>query len=290
VNRIQGLVFVMFRRVASFITFLTLMSGVLVVQAVRISAHRQASGPADQPRAFEVAILKPDANSGRGVTGGCRGIDSNFATGDPRPVVPLGRCVISAGALRHLMAIAFDLPLNRIAGFPEWDGDHRFDIQAKAEDPATTSERQLLSMLQQFLIDEFSLKLHRERKEGPTFALVAAKNGPSNHRPATESGCRPSPSKALALSFTGCSMQDFATFLSTVPSVQRPVTDMTSVSGRFDFDLEIGAKAQDIAGFKAAMSTWESLFSDIQEQLGLRLERSTGSVETLVIDHAELPH
>jgi uncharacterized protein (TIGR03435 family) len=275
------------RWIVGFFAALAFVSGVL--SPARVAAERQTAGTGDRRLAFEVAILKPDANSGLGVTGGCRGIDSNFAAGDPRAAVPLGRCVISAGALRHLMAIAFDLPLNRITGFPEWDGANRFDIQAKADDPATTSERQLLSMLQQFLIAEFSLSVHREQKEGPTFSLVATKNGPKNLRPSSETGCRPSPSKVLALSFKGCSMQDFASFLSTVPSVQRRVSDRTALSGRFDFDLEVGSKAQDIAGLKAAMAAWESLFSDIQEQLGLRLDRSTGSVETLVIDHAELP-
>src|SRR5262245_42824147 len=279
----------MSRGLASLTTGLVLMSGALGLPLARAAAQQQTSGTSDRPLAFEVAILKPDANGGLGVTGGCRGIDSNFSAGDPRAAVPLGRCVISAGALRHLMAIAFDLPLNRITGFPEWDGVNRFDIQAKAEDPAATSERQLLSMLQQFLIDEFSLKVHREQKEGPTFSLVVAKNGPKNLRPTSESGCRPSPSKVLALSFKGCSMQDFASFLSTVPPVQRPVKDMTALGGRFDFDLEVGSKAQDLAGLKAAMAGWESLFTDIQEQLGLRLDRSSGSVETLVIDHAELP-
>jgi len=278
----------MLRGLASLTTTLVLMSGVLGVPPVQVAAQRLTAAD-DRPLAFEVAILKPDLNSGLGVTGGCRGIDSNFGAGDPRAAVPLGRCVISAGALRHLMAIAFDLPLNRITGFPEWDSANRFDVQARADDPATTSERQLLSMLQHFLIDEFSLKVHREQKEGPTFSLVVAKNGPKNLRPSSETGCRPSPSIMLALSFKGCSMQELASFLSTVPSVQRPVNDTTALSGRFDFDLEVGSKAQDIAGLKAAMSTWESLFSDIQEQLGLRLDRSTGSVETLVIDHAELP-
>jgi uncharacterized protein (TIGR03435 family) len=240
--------------------------------------------------AFEVAILKPNTNGGLGVTGGCRGFDSKFGTNDPRVTVPLGRCVIRAGALRHLMTIAFDLPLDRISGLPEWDRSNRFDVEAVAEDPSTTSEPQLLSMLQQFLIDEFSLKVRREQKEGPTFSLVVARNGPRNLHPSADTGCLTSMAKVATFALKGCTMQDLASLLSSMPPVQRPVIDKTLLAGRFDFVVEAGSRAQDIADLKAAMAQWETLFSDLQEQLGLRLERSTGSVETLVIDHVELPH
>ena len=257
--------------------------------AKRSADQRQQTDSQTHP-AFEVAILKPSTDSGTGVTGGCRGIDSTFGAGDSRAMVPLGRCVIRAGALRHMMAIAFDRPLTRISGFPEWDRSNRFDLEAKAEEASTTTEAQLLLMLQQFLSDEFSLKLHHEQTEGPTFSLVVARNGPKNLHPSGDTGCLMSPSKASGFAVKGCTMRDFASFLSSLPTVQRPVTDMTAIAGRFDFVVEVGAKAQDVAELKAAMTQWESLFSDLQEQLGLRLERATGMVDTLVIDHVELPH
>ena len=84
-------------------------------------------------------------------------------------------------------------------------------------------------------------------------------------------------------------MTDLAAFLTGLPTVQRPVEDKTGLSGRFDFAMDADSKAQNIGDLKAAMAGWEALFSDVQEQLGLRLERSTGAVETLVIEHVELP-
>ena len=140
-----------------------LVSGHIDEPHVRAAAQQPAT-PTAQPPAFEAAILKPSVNDDLGVTGGCRGIDSNVGVKDPRMSVPLGRCVITAGALRHLLTIAFGIPLDRISGLPEWDRAHRFDIQAKADDPQTT-EPQLRFMLQQFLIEEFTLRLHREVKQ-----------------------------------------------------------------------------------------------------------------------------
>jgi len=145
-----------------------------------------------------------------------------------------------------------------------------------------------LMMFQTLLIEEFKLTVHRDTKEVPTFSLAAARNGPKNLHSSTQAGCSTIPQPA-GLGFKGCTMGDFAGFLSTVPAVQRPVTDATGVSGRYDFTVEVGSKVQDLVGVKVAMLTWDSIFSDVQEQLGLRFDRSTGPIETLVIDHAEVP-
>jgi uncharacterized protein (TIGR03435 family) len=225
-----------------------------------------------------------------GVSGGCHGIDSRLAAADPRGQVPFGRCVITAARFSHLVAIAFGKPLNRLSGLPRWDNDARFDIQAKAENPATTSEQQLLSMLQRFIADEFNASTHCELKEVPAFALVVAKKGPKNLRPSNEAACLMSPPpQAAGLVFMGCSMQEVVAFLSTVPTIQRPVTDKTGITGRFDLRVEVGSRPRDVAEWKAAMMGWESITDDFEEQLGLRFERSTGSVEQLVIDHVERP-
>jgi uncharacterized protein (TIGR03435 family) len=272
-------------RLLGAVGIVAILGGTAGVLSVRMRAQSDA-----KPPAFEVASIKPNLARNVGVTGGCRGIDSRLAANDPRALVPLGRCVIIAGRLSHVMAIAFGMPLNRIAGFPEWDGPNRFNIEAKAEDTATTTEQQLLSMLQHFLTDAFKLTVRRETKEVPTFSLVVAKNGPKNLRPSEEAGCRmPPPPQVAGLVLKGCSMQEFAEFLSTVPTVQRPVKDRTAINGRFDFSVDVGSKPSDVGDWKSAMTTWETIFSDVQEQLGLRFERSNGVIETLVIDHAEKP-
>jgi uncharacterized protein (TIGR03435 family) len=272
------------------------ISGVLIAAFVGAASAVTMLGQG-QTLTFEVATIKPHS-APAGVTGGCRGIDSRVDSAlgafrpqanDPLASVPLGRCVITAGRLSHLMSMAFDVPIQRMVGLPDWDGPNRFDIQAKAEDPATTTEGQLLSMLQAFLIDRFRLAVRHDTKDGPTFALLVAKNGPKNLHPSNESDARMVPHGA-SLVFKGYSMAQLAGFFSMMPAVQRPVVDQTNIDGRFDFNLDVlGAATNNVDEVKTAMVRWESLFSDIQEQLGLHLERAAGPIEQLVIDHVERP-
>src|SRR5262249_48971117 len=162
-----------------------------------------------------------------------------------------------AARLSHLMSIAFDIPLQRISGFPDWDGPSRFDIEAKAEAPSTTTEQQLLGMLQQFLTDQFKLTIRRDSKELPIFNLVVAKNGPKNLHPSEEPGPSTTP-QPPGLIFKGYSMARLAEFLSVMPSVARPVRDMTSIDGRFDFTLNaLEAKSEDIADMKMQLARWD---------------------------------
>src|SRR5689334_9635219 len=117
-----------------------------------------AFDPADLT--FEVASVKPSVE-GRGVRGGCHGIDSTFGPDSQAPP-PLGRCVITDARLSHLINIAYGVSPR---GGPSWvfEGDVRFNIEAKAEDPAKTTEHQLLQMLQALLVERFQLKFHIEQ-------------------------------------------------------------------------------------------------------------------------------
>jgi uncharacterized protein (TIGR03435 family) len=185
--------------------------------------------------------------------------------------------------------MAWGIPLQRISGLPDWDGPNRFDIEAKAEDPASTTEQQLTAMLQGYLTAQFRLTIHRDTKEEPTFNLVAGKNGPKNLRKSDSNSASMLPNGA-GLVFTGYSMDALAQFLTSMPSIARPVKNMTSLEGAFDFRLDVlDAKADDIGALKMAISRWETIPSDLQQQLNLRLESSKGPVETLIVDHAEKP-
>src|SRR5665213_182556 len=192
--------------------------------------------------------------------------------------------------LDGLISLAFAVPPQRIAGVPAWARNAGFDLQAKAEDPATTTERQLLSMLQQFLTEQFRLIVHRDTKDGPTFALIVAKNGPKNLQPSQEERESMLP-QGTSLAFRDFTMQGLVDFLSMMPTGERPVIEKIAIRGRFDFTISgvLPTPTDDVITAKIAMSQWQGLFSDIQ-QLGLRLQSSTGPIETLVIDHAERPH
>jgi hypothetical protein len=82
---------------------------------------------------FEVASIKPTKFPG-GVTGGCHGSDGHFETNEVMSAVPLGRCVITAGRLSHIMAIAYQIDVNRIDGRLTWESD---------ESPASVVQEQL---------------------------------------------------------------------------------------------------------------------------------------------------
>ena len=125
---------------------------------------------------FEVASIKPTLAS-TGVREACRGIDSRFAPEDTGATVPLGRCVVSCGRRSHAGS---GVPDRREQGGRRARvGEVRrtFRSEAKAENPARTTEAQLIAMLQKLLVDRFKLKLHREVREMPGFALVVAKSG-----------------------------------------------------------------------------------------------------------------
>src|SRR5262245_29620262 len=130
---------------------------------------------------FEVASIKPNNSRPQGLGGtlGCHGTDSS----SPGTIIPTGRCVARFQPLRTVIAMAYDIPPasmypyeGEVLSGPDWINSTMYDIEAKAESPATLA--QLKQMLQVLLADRFKLKLHRENREMPVYALVAAKNGP----------------------------------------------------------------------------------------------------------------
>ena len=75
-----------------------------------------------------------------------------------------------------------------------------------------------------------------------------------------------------------------------MPGAGRPVRDMTGIQGRFDFTLNVlGTETASVENFKRTMMAWDTIFSALQEQLGLRLASAKGPVENLTIEHAEKP-
>ena len=150
--------------------------GILLMVAAALGAQSPAP-----PLAFEVATVKPAVSGYNGIRGGCHGIDSTFAPGSEIAPPPLGRCVLTDARLGHLVNIAFSVRnMGLIKGGPDWvtGGDERFNVEGKAEDPAKATEQQLLTMLQNLLIDRFQLKFHRETVEMTGYALTVGKNAP----------------------------------------------------------------------------------------------------------------
>ena len=241
----------------------------------------------DAQLAFEVASVKHAASGPYGVAGGCHGIDTVYTPGEKADAAPLGRCVIANARLSHLIFIAWGLDTTQtIRSGPDWiaRGDERFNVEAKAEDPSKATEQQLLTMLQNMIVERFQLKFHREPVETPGFALVIAKKGPfltpSKSQDASTSfgkhQGKPQPGQPASVTLRRCSMAMLARFLSTFGG-RGPGVDKTGLTGFYDFTLAW----DDDAG--------PTLATALREQLGLSMESQKVEVSNFVVDSAQRP-
>ena len=198
-----------------------------------------------------------------------------------------------------------------IQGGPSWFRSEKFDIQAKAGDAANQELSGLSGdqgaalkhrMLQALLTDRFKLAVHRETKALPGYALVIAKNGPKLREADGIEGVEGewgSNAQGL-LSFRRTPMAMLAGFLSN--SLGCTVVDHTGLKGDYNFKVQwtsVQTAAETSAGQEGGKqaannphmleASEPSIFTAIQEQLGLKLEPAKNPVEVLVIDHAEKP-
>jgi len=239
------------------------------------------------PLTFEVASVKPSGSGNNGFSGGCHGIDSVYGPSREAAAPPLGRCVIHDARLSHLISIAYglaSLELLKSEKGPDWValGAERFNIEAKAEDPAKVTEAQLLQMLQALLVERFKLKFHREDKDMQGFALVVAKNGPKLEKakddevePRLSGTTKVREGEPITLNGRKCSIQMLANLLSQ--RGEGPVVDQTGLTGAYNFKLWWDDSAT------------PSLFTALTEQLGLRLEGQKVPVSFFIIESAQRP-
>jgi uncharacterized protein (TIGR03435 family) len=219
--------------------------------------------------------------------------------------------------LKILIAFAYHLQQFQISGGPRWIDSEHFDVEGKAENPKADPE-QLRLMLRSLFEDRFKLKVHRETKEGPVYALVLAKGGakiklsrdqsPENVDGPAPPGAGPNHGAirigAGNLVGNAVTLSWFATMLSQ--RLDRLIVDKTNLTGRYDIRLQwtpnAGEYPYDLGGNRLPTSIIDmsgtavtldpsgpSIFSAMQEQLGLKLESAKAPVELLVIDHVEKP-
>jgi uncharacterized protein (TIGR03435 family) len=186
---------------------------------------------------------------------------------------------------------AYDVKDYQISG-PGWLGADRYDIVAKASDGAT--ESQMKPMMQTLLADRFKLALHREQKELQVYALIQGKN-PPKLRKSEENAPAGVHFAGNKVTFPKFSMAQLADLLTR--QMDRPVLDMTGLTGQFDFTVDLSASTDDggqgkemtapMMADKAKMMLGRSLLPVVQEQLGLKVEGRKLPADVLVIDHAE---
>jgi uncharacterized protein (TIGR03435 family) len=199
-----------------------------------------------------------------------------------------GYVVLQNQTLKQLVQIAYHVKANQVSGGPKWCDSDRFDIEAKSDGPA--NDAQLLTMLQTLLADRFQLAFHRETALFPGFALVVAKSG-FKIRPVDAGEGERSNSNRGHYTAERVSMAKFAETLSRI--LRSPVVDRTGTTGVFSFQLEWtpdNADAPAPDGTTPDMSnSGPSLYTVLQERLGVKLEAQKVSAEVLVIDRAEKP-
>lgn len=190
----------------------------------------------------------------------------------------------------------------QVRGGPGWIDADRYDIAAKAEgNPPVT--QMYGPMLRALLEDRFRLKVHREAKRTPVYLLTAARGGA--RLKSREGSC------TGQLGHHACGSQvtgpdgTFDMYGATMESLciqlgirlDRDVIDKTGITGIFDIHLEVSPAdlapralaGSDVAQLDPSDSTGLSIFTALQQQLGLKLESAQGPVEFLVIDYIEKP-
>jgi uncharacterized protein (TIGR03435 family) len=239
--------------------------------------------------AFEVASIKPQA-----LTVGKPGFVGIQTSGNTLHA--------EAQALAGLVTYAYGIEDFQVSGGPSWIysrdlygsdtyysrdlyGSDTYEVVAKAGGEAAPSTDQFKQMLQALLADRFQLKIHLESKEMPAYELVVGKNGhklkDATADPDAHTNWRSGPA-AQHYSGKKVSMADLVFLLRTQSG--RPVIDKTGLTGKYDFELEWASGDP-----PPPEATAPSIFTAVQEQLGLKLESVKAPFSIVVIDQAERP-
>jgi len=262
-----------------------------VLSSVALSAA-PAQNDAASRAAFEVASIKPVAFPNESYFAG-------YAAGAGKCAFykfePTGnRFFQSSITLCMLIREAYDVTDLQIVGLPEWADQQKqsawYQVEGRAAGNTPLTVEQTRPMLRALLADRFKLAVHREPRGVPVYALVVDKSG---HKLSTTDIDCPAPGVGaqLVVSFPpgtllSCKPQlTMAQLVFTLNRVvDRPIVDRTGLGGRYALNLKFSG-ADPLAGADGL----PSLFTALREQLGLRLEPQSDSVDALVIDHVEPP-
>ena len=258
-----------------------------------------ASSASSLTPSFDAATIKPHPSTARPSWFGIKD--------DPDGVTA------SAATLQSLVHTAYGLRVfEQVSGAPDWAKSDQFDVQAKIGEadlkamkslsPADATARRHL-MLQALLAERFSLKVHSEPKQTPVFELVVAKGGPKMKAAATDTSTdlrKDKDGNPLTAAFVldgttivqGQSMSSFVSYLSWPNAgLGRPVLDKTGLPGTYNFTFRWSPPRPQMVngvGTSPPADDAPSIYTALQE-VGLKLQPATGSIETVVIDHVERP-
>jgi uncharacterized protein (TIGR03435 family) len=215
-------------------------------------------------------------------------------------IQPGGRLTVTNIALNTLIGYAYSAREHQVAGGPRWLDSVKYDIDAKPDSAfrlppgplSPANDAPIRMMMQSLLAERFKLVVHRGTKELPVYKLVLAKEG-SKLNEATDSavisrGGSMSGGRGLIRS-QAAQMPLLVSMLER--TLGRSVIDKTGLTGKYDFELKWTPESAPRVEVPDAAPSAEgpTLFTALQEQLGLKLESTKGPVEIIVIDHVEKP-
>jgi uncharacterized protein (TIGR03435 family) len=239
---------------------------------------------ADANPGFDVVTIKPSAPGAQGKGFGFRG--THFVTRNTN--------------LNDLVAFAYGLHSKQIIGAPDWFGTDLFDIDGTPDVPGQPSLHQMEMMVQKLLPDRFALKFHRDQRELSVYIITVASGGPKMTK--TTAG----PNDPQGFGFRGLgdltvrnmNMKEFASWMQS-GVMDRPVVDHTGLTDKYDFQLKWTPDDSQFAQFRGVGAVAPpagdnpdappSLYTAVQERLGLKIEAGKAMDDVIVIDHVEKP-
>jgi len=233
----------------------------VLVSLAFLTLHVSGQSPPEALQSFEVASVRITSPDKFGDT-----LWGPYGT---------NRYTVTNATLDFLIQIAYGIPFYQISGIDKLGSEH-YDVSAKAEDGVLLTSDQLRPRLQRLLMERFRLSAHQEQKDIDGYALLIGKGGPRlkpNTGVSDNGVIYPGGLRIMNQTLSG-----LAAALRSPAG--RPVIDRTGIQGNFDFSLGY-ARDGDTA------SMLPSLFTALEEQFGLRLEKAKVPIEILAIDHVE---
>jgi uncharacterized protein (TIGR03435 family) len=259
-----------------------------------------AQAPASPPLAFDVASIR-----------------ENTSVSDNSRMTTAGRFTVVDTPLWFLILEAYGLKGHELIDAPDWTGTTMYDIVATYPPGTAPSDAERRLMMQQLLAERFQLRIRRERRDTDVYRLVLARGdgrlGPQLVRSGVDceqwvaekrpqvgaGGPSPVPGGRRPACMMSVSRQGFLTggtrtmtelSLALQALAGRPVLDATGLTGTFDVDLVWAAASTDLARSPDAGSpVGGSLFTAVQEQLGLRLEPGRSPIDVVIVERVERP-
>ena len=239
---------------------------------------------ADADPSLEVATIKPSDPNGQGKGFGFRG--THFLTFRTN--------------LNDLIAFAYGIHSKQIIGAPDWFGTQLYDIDGVPDAPGRPNLKQMGIMVQKLLADRCQLKFHHETRELSVYAIVVAPGGPKlTKTTATDPGQQGFFFRGLGdLTVRNMNMTEFASWMQS-GVMDKPVVDQTGLKDKYDFNLKWTPDDSQFQQFRGAVNmntppstdpnAPPSLYTAVQETLGLKIEAAKAPDDVIVIDHVEKP-